>query len=326
MDAPISSFPQRDVFNDTDFIAGIDLAEALPENQNKRYSRAAIKDAIRDILWGVLTLIRQTSTPTTPTTTQMRLYSRSINGQNVLAFMGPDGVEILVQPSMIRHMVSQAGPARTTTMTSLNCGLQNAATLSHPALGTGTLAESLYRTRFSTSTVAGNSSNVRMDNNIFMGSGGLPSGYIVAIRFCSGSINLVGGQKLVGLRNSNAALAAEPSASTNCIMVSKDSADTNWHLVHSNNAGPATKTAAIRSTAVNVVMDLLIYVAPGSASVSVQLDELLNDGTRSTLLAVTLVSNIPPALTTLGTQCQVRNGVVAAADNIDLVRFYVQRL
>jgi len=193
------------------------------------------------------------------------------------------------------------------------------------ALGTGTLAESIYRTRFQTSTTAGNSAGVRdVTATIWRGNGAGRGGFFLHHRFCSGSISLAGGQKFTGLTSQTTALGAEPSALPNVLGMLKDSGDTNWFFARRTGTGTVQKVDLGVAAAVNQTFDLLMFCPPNGSAVFVRITQHNYDGTSTVLLDTSYSDNLPATTTFLARQHHVRNGATAAADNFDLVRSYLE--
>jgi hypothetical protein len=195
------------------------------------------------------------------------------------------------------------------------------ATASHPTPAITTLAESLYRTRFATSTTAGNAAGIRAAvNTIWRGNAAGRGGFYCHFRFCSGNISLAGGQKFVGLTSSTAALGGEPSALANCLGVGKDIADTNWQFMRRTGTGTVQKVSLGVAIANNQTFDLILFCAPNGSSIFVRVVQHNYDGTFNVLLDTSYTTDIPAADTLLGHMLQVRNGATAAADNFEMVR------
>jgi hypothetical protein len=265
------------------------------------------------------------SQPSDPAAGFLNLYARSRAGRIVPCFIGPTGGAACIQAALWSARVAAITPQRTTGINTLSCGVQTSATLSHPALASGSLAESIYRTRFQTSTTAGNASGVRSELLASRGNGGtLRGGFFFAARFCSGSISLAGAQQLIGLQGSNAALGGEPSALTNLLAVGKDIADTQWQFMRNDGSGTAVKASTGLTIANNQTLELYVYTAPGGSDVFVLVQSIANNGTPTVLLDTSYNTDIPGTTNFLAMHCQVRNGATAAAANIELAYAYLE--
>jgi hypothetical protein len=255
----------------------------------------------------------------------LKLYSKTRTGRRLPHFVGPSGVDSALQPAFFGNRIMLWNPGSGTGLGSVGLTPTTAATLSHPTPATTTLAESLYRTRFSTSTTAGNAAGVRdAVNTIWRGNSAGRGGFFFHQRITSGSIALAGSQVLCGLSSNTGALAGEPSAMADVLALIKDSADTNWQFARRTGAGTVQKVALSLAFAANQVLDLVLYSRPNGSSVFVSVRQQNFDGTTTTLLDTEYTTDLPANTTLLGRHLQVRNGVVAAAANVDLVRSYVE--
>lgn len=274
---------------------------------------------------GPVTIPVEASDPTPPAAGFLKTYAKQRAGRVLPYFMGPAGIDSPLQPGLWANRVAMVLPSRTTAIGTFGCGAQTATTISHPTIGSGSIAESIYRARFQTSTTAGNASGARTDQLAMRGNGGTArGGFYFAARFMSGSIALGGGQAIVGLQGSASALAGEPSALTNLLAVIKDAGDTNWQFAYNDGAGSATKVNLGVAVAVNQAFDLRIFCPPGGSSISALVEQLNNDGTATVLLDAAYATDIPTATAALAMHCQIRNGAASAAANIEFSRLYIE--
>jgi hypothetical protein len=255
----------------------------------------------------------------------LQVYARTRAGRSLLEVIGPSGVDTALQPALFGNRVMLWVPGSGTGIGSFGLTPTTGATLSHPAPANTTLAESLYRTRFATSTTAGNAAGVRdAVNTIWRGNSAGRGGFFLHHRFCSGSISLAGGQKVSGLSSSTGALAGEPSALPDVLGVIKDSGDTNWQFARRAGTGTVQKVSLGVAPANNQTFDLVMFSRPNGSEIFVRVVQHLFDGTFTVLLDTSYTTDIPAAGTLLSRTHQVRNGTTAAADNFELVRSYVE--
>jgi hypothetical protein len=264
--------------------------------------------------------------PSAPSAGNLSLFVATRANRNLLGMIGPSGVDTFLQPALWGNRVATITPGRTTTLTSMGCTVQTGATLSHPTPGSASLADSIYRTRFQTSTTAGNAAGMRSDQLAARGNGTtLRGGFFYAARFMSGSIGLAGGQCIVGLQGGNGALAGEPSALTNSLFVGYDIADTNWQFMRNDGSGTCVKVdLGVAKATLNKTFDLRIYCPPGGSDVYVLVEDIANNGTATTLLNTSYSTEIPANTTFLAMHQQIRNGATAAAANTDMGRHYIE--
>jgi hypothetical protein len=275
---------------------------------------------------GAIRLEGVSAVPPVPSANGVLMYARSRAGRMLPEFLSPAGVDNPLQPALFGNRVMVVSPGSGTGVTAFGITPTTAATLSHPTPAITTLAESLYRTRFQTSTTAGNAAGVRSAvNMMWRGNAAGRGGFFCHFRVATGSVSLVGGQKFAGLTSSTGALAGEPSSSLNdAIGLCKDSADTNWFFTRRTGTGAAVKVDLGIAVANNVVLDIVLYSRPNGSDIGVRIVRHNFDGTITVLLDTTYNTSIPAAATLLGFALQVRNGAVAAADNLEMVRMYVE--
>lgn len=254
---------------------------------------------------------------------QLTLYARSRAGRILPQFVGPSGVDSDIQPALFGNRIMMWVPGSGTALGSFGLTPTTAATLSHPTPATTTLAESIYRTRFSTSTTAGNASGVRDNVNTFWrGDSAGRGGFFHHVRFASGSISLAGGQKCICLSSQTGILAGEPSALPNVIGMVKDSTDTDWFFARRTGTGTVQKVNLGVAVANNQVFDMTLFSRPNGTGLGVRITQHNFDGTSTVLLDTTYNTDLPAQTTLLSRHFEVRNGSTAAADNLDLIRWY----
>jgi hypothetical protein len=185
-----------------------------------------------------------------------------------------------------------------------------------------------FKKRFQTSTATGNASGMRTAYvQWFRGSAAGYGGFFFRGQV-GANINLNGGQKFFGLCASTGALAGEPSALLNMIGMGWDAADANtgnWYLMMNDGAGVATKidlgTGAARSNTTHGY-DLIMVCPPGASSeIFVR---IVNLHTNTVILDTSYTTDIPTANVGMAFKCEVRNGAVAAADNIECAKVYIK--
>lgn len=285
----------------------------------------ALRSLILDDQLAIPVPLVGTDPPTSPTA-GIKLYSRARAGRTLPMFVGPSGLDNAVQPQLWGNRVALWYPGSGTGLGSFGLTPTTGATLSHPTPATTSLAESMYRTRFATSTTAGNASGVRDAVNTFwIGNAAGAGGFYHHFRFCSGSVSLAGGQKFVGLTSQTTALGGEPSALPNVFGFGKDIADTNWFFMRRTGTGTVQKVNLGVAMANNQTFDMTIFCAPNDNGINVRITRYTSIGGANTVLLDTkYTTDIPANTTLLGRAFQVRNGATAAANNFELVRAYAE--
>lgn len=279
---------------------------------------------------GDLHLLAVSAVPANPSDGNI-LFS-DVRAQRALLFSQPAGVEA-PRPYMPAYFGSrlpvQVGLASgTTAPVTLGGTLTTAATMSFQFSANSTNRwTSTPRKRYATSTTAGTATGCRMAyTQFYRGNAAGYGGFFFAARFGQ-NINLDGAQLFVGMCASTAVLGGEPSALLNMIGMGYDSthpASGNWRLMHNDGTGAATVidlgSDFARST--DQGFDLYIYNPPNSSNFHVEIVNILT-GVRYTN---TISTDVPNANTGLTWKCEVRNGGVSAAANIEHNYIYVEPL
>lgn len=269
----------------------------------------------------------QSAPVATPAAGFGRTYMRNRAGRGFLEWVGPSGVDNTAQPAFFNNRVMIFAPNTTTSVTALGISATTAATLSHPALATTSLAASLYRTRCATSTTAGNAAGIRHSvATMLRGNASALGGFYFHARVCSGSLALAGGEAFVGLSSSVAALAGAPSALADCVGLVKDVADTAWQFVRRTGTGTAQKVALTTplNYAANQTIDVIIFSRPNGTGLGCVVRSFNNAGVSTTHLDTEYTDNLPAVGTLLAGRFDIRNGATAAAADFDLVRMYAE--
>lgn len=269
----------------------------------------------------------QSAAVATPSAGFGRIYMRERAGRVTLETLGPSGVDNALQPALYNNRVMILAPNTTTSVTAQGISATTAATLSHPALATTSLAASLYRTRCQTSTTAGNAAGIRHSvATMLRGNATALGGFYFHARVCSGSLALAGGEAFVGLSSSVAALAGAPSALADCVGLVKDVADTAWQFVRRTGTGTAQKVALTTplTYATLQVIDVIIFSRPNGTGLGCVVRSFNNAGVPTTHLDTEYTDNLPAAGTLLAGRFDIRNGATAAAADFELVRMYAE--
>jgi len=272
-------------------------------------------------------LLSIASAPGAPASGVLRLYARAFAGRQLANMIGPSGVDTPLQPAMFTNRIMIIAPSSGTAVSAQGINAATAATLSHPALATTGLAQSIYRTRCATSTTAGNAAGIRHGAaTMARGNANFVGGFYFHARVCSGNLALAGGQAFAGLSSSTAALAVEPSALADVFGLLKDSGDTAWHFARRTGTGTVQKVALTTplTYAANQVLDVVCFSPPGGTSMGALVRSFNNGGAGTTHLDTLYSDNLPAVTTFLGGRFDIRNGTTAAAADFDFCRMYAE--
>lgn len=270
-----------------------------------------------------------TTDPAAPAAGGLLLYARSIAGRILPKIVGPAGIDTILQVGLSGNSVFMVAPASgTSAPTAWGGTLTTAATMSlQQTIASANPWLATSRKRFQTSATAGNATGMRTAYTQWFRANAAGFGGFFFRAQLGMNINLNGGQKFVGLCASTGALAGEPSALVNMIGMGYDSTDAstgNWFLMRNDGAGTATKvdlgTDAARNTTHGY--DLIIFCPPGAATeIFVR---IINIQTAAVVLDTSYTTDLPAVNTGLAFKAEVRNGAVAAADNLEVAKVYIE--
>jgi len=271
------------------------------------------------------------STPTAPAADGLKLFGRKLGGRLLPAFVSPSGIDSSLQPHLGGNRALIVTPTSGTTAPAVIGGnIGTAGTLSFQQSFTSSNRWlNTARKRTTTTTTAGNAASFRQAyTNWMRGSAAGFGGFFFRAQF-GVNINLNGSQLFVGLCPATGALGGDPSTDfpLNMCGMGWDSGDAstgNWQFFRNDGTGSPTKVdlgATNAARAVDVGYELVMFMAPGGSELFVQITNL---NTGADVLTTSYTTDIPAANTGLCLKCDVRNGAVAAAANIEFAKIYIE--
>lgn len=310
--------------------------EEIPLSDGTTTTKAATAAQVRDYVQANLTNTAQSgysdlagiADPSAPSAGNLRLYGASIAGRMLPKIIGPAGIDTIMQVGLHGNSVVLISPSSGTSAPSIVGGtLTTAATMSLQfTAGSSARWASTARKRFQTSTTAGNASGMRTAyTQWFRGNAAGFGGFFFRAQF-GAQINLNGGQKFVGLCASTGALGGDPSALTNMCGMGYDAGDAssgNWQFMRNDGSGTATKVdlGANAARGTTEGWDLIMFMAPNSSELFVR---IVNLSTSTTVLDTSYTTDLPAVNTGMAFKAEVRNGAVAAADNLEVAKVYIE--
>lgn len=258
----------------------------------------------------------------------MLLYASQFAGRILPKMIGPAGIDTALQAGLHGNNVILVSPASGTNAPTIVGGtLSTAATMSSQyTAGSTDRWSATQRKRFQTSTTAGNASGMRLAYaHVHRGSAAGFGGFFFRAQL-GAQINLNGGQKFVGLAAATGALAGDPSALVNMCGMGHDAADSsagNWQFMRNDGAGAAVKVDLGANAARGTTQgwDLIMFMGPNSGELFVR---IVNLNTGVVALDTSYTTEVPAANTGMNFKAEVRNGAVAAADNLDVAKVYIE--
>ena len=258
----------------------------------------------------------------------MLVYANLTAGRALAKVRGASNQAYELQTALHGNSVFLVTPAINTTIPLATGGVLTASvTISHQqTIASANRWQATRRTRIQTAATAGTTSGIRTAyGQWFLGNAAGFGGFFFRAQFGM-NINLAGGQKFVGLCASTAGLTTEASALLNMVGMGYDSTDAstgNWQFMRNDGTGVATKvdlgTGAARNT--NDGYDLVMFAKPNTAEVFVR---IINLHSGTVVLDTSYTTDIPAVNTALAFKCECRNGVVVAADNIEIAKCYIE--
>jgi hypothetical protein len=278
-------------------------------------------------------LFLASTTDPTPATNGITLYSKAIAGRHMPKYVGPDGIDTILQAGLSGNAVFMMAPQSGTTAPSVWGGtLTTAATMSSQLTITSANPwQATWRKRFQTAATAGSTSGCRTAySRWFRGSAAGYGGFFFRAQVGQ-NLNITGSQAFVGMCASTAVLATTAgavSALINSVGMGYDTTDANtgnWFLIRNDGTSTATKvdlgTGAARANTTHGY-DLIIYCPAGNATTIYV--RIVNIHTNVVVLDTSYTTDIPLVNTGLAFKCEVNNGAVAAATNIEIAKGYIE--
>lgn len=280
-----------------------------------------------DVQSGGIQLDGVTNEPSAPAAGNLLVYSKDVAGRMLLKAKGPSGLDTPYQPALFFNAIAFAVPSTGTTVTAIGMNTATVGTASTPTISTGSLANSMRRTRVTSSATANSASELRSSQLlVWRGNSANLGGFFYTCRFSINSTTT--NQRLfVGLTSATGATSTSqnPSSLTNMLGVGWDSADANLQIMGNDAAGTATKTDAGASFPTNTtaaVYEFVMFAAPNGSSVGWRLTRL--DTGAETSGSITNSADLPSSTTFLTHHEYMNNGGTAASVVLDVMRVYIE--
>lgn len=288
-----------------------------------------------------LTIPAHTSAPASPTTDNVTIFCRKVSNRAMPAFVGPSGLDSLLQPFLARNKIGYYNPAGSIATAPGLFGFGTPTLVSNGGtalvartVATTNLLTRMKRVAVTSTATAGTLGSWRIPAAQFTtGTGTGVGGFHTVIRFgiSDTPATVAGARMFIGMWSSTgAATNVEPSTLTNCIGVAQLSTDaTQFYLVY---GGSAAQTAIPLGTAVgaptlkDTAFELSLFCPPGMNGVVHY--QLTNIGTGISVFG-TITPTTPgvqtPANTTLLThQLWRTNNATAAVVGLDICSIYIE--
>lgn len=268
--------------------------------------------------------------PPAPAANRTRLSRQVLAGRQFPAFIGPNGLESMVQESMARKRVSIWEALGNATQVPGAVGFQTLSTVgtvtNRGVTATNALTRSPRQGMVSAATAAA-TTNLRLGaQQNSLGDGAGLGGFFMTFQFgISDAVLVTNARMFMGMTNATAAPSdVEPSTLINCIGVGHGAADTNLRMyISGSTAQTPIDLGSGFPNALNIPYELALYSPPGTANIVYwQVTRL--DTMATTSGSVTGAAAVVPQSSMLlnPIQCVRSNNTTAAAVAFDMMKIY----
>lgn len=274
-----------------------------------------------------------TTVPATPAANTLSIFAREISGRILPAFVGPAGLDSVLQPGLMRNKICWFQPmAGSATLTGTNgfliaaTGTATAKTPASTNLHTQTAGVDFLVTTAATTAVAGFRSSVAQ---FWRGNVAGQGGFHMVCRFspATGVATSSGTDRCwVGLvAATGAPTDVQPSSLTSMVGVGYDSADTNWQIMGNDASGTAGKYdtgIAVPTANRPSVYEVAIFAKPNDSQIKVTFTDLGSGASFSQI--ITASADLPPATTFMCPKGYHSAGGTSTVTGMTLFSIYVE--
>lgn len=270
------------------------------------------------------------STPATPAASTMAIFGRKVANRMLPAFIGPSGLDSILQPSIARNkigFVNANGNATTLGVLGLAMtatGTATAANVATTNIHTWSKRLDYLVTVAATTAVAGFRSTAAQYGT---GNGAGLGGFFFVCRWApSTGVATTTTRCFVGLQNSTSAPTdVNPSGILNTIGAGWDNGDTNIQIMHNDGSGAATKVdlgASFPRPSVDrsQMFELAMFCAPNTTTIYY---EFTNIGTGAVATG-NYTTKIPSTTTLLTPSGWMSVGGTSSVIGIALCSLYIE--
>jgi hypothetical protein len=274
------------------------------------------------------------NTPGLPPADTVRLFRREIAGRQMPAFIGPSGLDSVLQPLLARNKVGYwcpPGNANTIpgvlgftapTITGFTATARNVTTTN--------LFTRMRRLGYVTAATAGAVGHWRQTITQYTVGDATTQlgGFTYIIRFgISDAAEVAGARMFMGMRVASTPSNVDPSLLTNCIGVGHNAAHTNLHLFYGGSS-PQTPidlgaNFPITHGSVNVY-ELALYSRPTSGDVSYEVRRLNTGHVAIGTIVNSGATVLPPNTMLIGPHGYRTNNATALAVGLDVMSAYIE--
>lgn len=272
--------------------------------------------------------------PSPPPAANVSMFGRSIGGRLMPAFMGPSGLDSVLQPHIARNRVSWIQWVGTAALANTQVGFPVAPTY----LGTVTMrtpdATSLYqsirRLGLVSAATAGSNGYVRIAASHWLrGNVADMGGFHWISRFGVADPSPVANALMfVGFTGANGAIAnsTNPTTLANTIGVGQIPSSNNLQIItnRSQATGYTIDTGLLCNVGNTAIWDVAMFSAPNDDKVQFTIQNLANSAQSYYTSVVANSTNLPLGNTTLIPQMWRSNNTAASVVAIDVISLYIE--
>jgi hypothetical protein len=281
----------------------------------------------------------------------LRLYAKSRAGRRMLNMVGPNGVDVGIQPALFGNSIAVLAPGAhsstagytgtgtllstntTTNVTALGASFfggssATTATITSPAITATSTYTRMRRILMSTGTAATNQSAIwssvstSTTANITSPLVSLPNtGFFMFARFAIDTY-VSTSQMFIGLASTytGTGITADPTTWANSVGITKDTANTTGWIINHRSATTAVPTATGVAFTAGQILDFTAFMPPNGTSITYRLS---NAETGAILVNNIAVSgNLPTG--PLGFRAHIRSTAGTTAKILALNKFYLE--
>lgn len=281
---------------------------------------------------GAVQVVASSNEPSVPPANNGKLYAKDIAGRIVPKWIGPSGVDYVLQPHLGQNNIRIWRGGATTTATTFASiigtmpytgGSPTAPTI--PALAATSIRNQTVRSTISTGTIAPSLAFIRANQlTIWRGNAAGFGGFYVVHRFSLSTVQ-AGQRVFAGIVD----VAANPTnidpvttTAPGGIGLAINANTGNWNLVNNATGVARTSTSLGASFPVNAtdLLELALFSPPNGSGIGYRVTNLSSGAQASG----NLTSNIPANTTFLAPSIWITNNATAAAATLDFVSTYVE--
>jgi len=275
--------------------------------------------------------LKTASSITTPETGFLKIFSRSIAGRLLPAFIGPAGLDSVLQPNLGRNKIGHWSPPGNANTAPTTVGLAAptaTGTATARNVATTNFFTSLRRLGYVSNAASGQAAGLRLRvAQFFRGNRPEMGGFHYICRFgISDAAAVAQARTWVGMTSSTVPLPANTllTGLANSIGLTHQATEQTFSIYHNDGSGPATVIplgTGFPCTGRSIdAYDFSLFCPPNANYVGYQVQRL----GYSAVATGVITTKLPVSTTFLAPQLWRTNGTTAAAVALDFISLYIE--